>query len=153
MEGDKPSSWSQELQLLWRLSEQAALPEPLAARPGWLESASESSDTAFLRGLEGQLKLAANFVFLDTTNALERISQADVYAVVWNLIATEPCDGKGLIEPVRRVSPPLSWSQSVYGQVVLCPSNFRNCNDAVLRTFCPSPAAVCVSSADIKSSF
>ena len=131
--GDQPSSWSQELELLRRLSEQVALPEPLAARRGWLESTSESSDTVFLPGLEGELKLAANFVFLDTTNALERISQADVYAVVSNLIATERCDGKGLTELVRRDSPPLSWSQSVYGQVVLCPSNFRDFNDAVLR--------------------
>lgn len=131
--GDKPSSWSQELELLRRMAEQAALPEPLAARREWLESTSESSDAVFLPGLEGELKLAANFVFLDTTNALERISQADVYAVVSNLIATERCDGKGLTEPVRRDSPPLSWSQSVYGQIVLCPSNFRDFNDAVLR--------------------
>jgi len=131
--GDKPSSWSQELELLRRLSEQAALPEPLAARRAWLESTSESSDAVFLPGVGGELMLAANFVFLDTTNALEKISQADVYAVVSNLIATERCDGKGLTEPVRRDSPPLSWSQSVYGQVVLCPSNFRDFNDAVLR--------------------
>jgi hypothetical protein len=99
----------------------------------WLESTSESSDAVFLPGVGGELKLAADFVFLDTTNALERISQADVYAVVSNLIATERCDGKGLTEPVRRDSPPLSWTQSVYGQVVLCPSNFRDFNDAVLR--------------------
>lgn len=131
--GDKPSSWSQELELLRRLSEQATLPDPFAARLGWLESTSESSDSVFLPGAAGELKLAANFVFLDTTNALERISQADVYAVVSNLIAAERCDGKGLNEPVRRDTPPLSWSQSVYGQVVLCPSNFRDFNDAVLR--------------------
>jgi hypothetical protein len=131
--GDKSSSWSQELDLLRRLAEQAELPLLLAARREWLESTSESSDAVFLSGFMGELKLATNFVFLDTRNALERISQADVYAVVSNLIATERCDGKGLAEPVRRDSPPLSWSQSVYGQVLLCPSNFRDFNDAVLR--------------------
>jgi hypothetical protein len=131
--GDKPSSWSQELALLRRLAEQAALPEPLASRQRWLESTSESAELVFLPGVAGELKLASNFVFLDTTNGLERISQADVYTVVSNLIATERCDRRGLTEPVRRDSPPLSWSQSVYGQVLLCPSNFRDFNDAVLR--------------------
>jgi len=131
--GDKPSPWSQELELLRRLAEQAALPAPLATRQAWLESTSESSNALFLAGVGGELQLAANFVFLDTKDALERISQADVYAVVSNLIATERCDGKGIAEPVRRDSPPLSWSQSVYGQVLLCPSNFRDFNDAVLR--------------------
>jgi hypothetical protein len=131
--GDKPSPWSQELDLLRRLAEDAALPDALAARRGWLESTSESSDALFLPGLGGELKLAPNFVFLDTTKALDRISQADVYTVVSNLIATERCDGKGLSELVRRDSPPLSWSQSVYGQVLLCPSNFKDFNDAVLR--------------------
>ena len=131
--GDKPSSWSQELELLLRLAEEAPLPAPLAARRTWLESTSDSSDAVFLPGATGELQLAPNFVFLDTTNALERISQADVYAVVSNLIATERCDGKGLNDPVRRDSQPLNWSQSVYGQVLLCPSNFRDFNDAVLR--------------------
>ena len=131
--GDKPSSWSQELDLLRRLAERATLPEQLAARREWLESTSESAVAVFLPGVGDELKLAPNFVFLDTKNAIERISQADVYAVVSNLIATERCDGKGLSEPVRRDSPPLRWSQSVYGQVLLCPSNFRDFNDAVLR--------------------
>lgn len=41
--GDKPSSWSQELELLRLLAEQDALPKSLAARQGWLESTAEAS--------------------------------------------------------------------------------------------------------------
>jgi hypothetical protein len=83
--------------------------------------------------LHGELKIAPDFVFLDTKRDIELISQADVYAVVSNLLATARCDNKGLTEQVRRDSPPLRWGQSVYGQVLLCPSNFRDFNDAVLR--------------------
>jgi hypothetical protein len=131
--GERPSPWAQELQLLRRLASEATLPVVLEERRVRLEGSSSTSAALFLPGLHGEMKIAPDFVFLDTKRDIELISQADVYAVVSNLLATARCDNKGLTEQVRRDSPPLSWGQSVYGQVLLCPSNFRDFNDAVLR--------------------
>jgi hypothetical protein len=131
--GERPSSWAEELQLLQQISFEGSLPKALDERRICLEEASSMSEGLFLPGLKGPLTIARDFVFLNTEHNIEDISQADVYAIVSNLLATARCDNKGLTEPVRRDSPPLTWTQSVYGQVLLCPSNFRDFNDAVLR--------------------
>ena len=131
--GERPSSWSLELELLRRLSAEGPMPVVLVERKNWLESNARSSNFLFFPGVTSELTLARDFVFLDTKSDLNLVSQADIYAVVSNLLATIRCDNKGINEPLRRDSPPLTWGQSVYGQVVLCPSNFRDYNDAVLQ--------------------
>jgi len=109
------------------------LPAELQVRRALLQDTASASNSLFLPGATGELAIAPDFVFLDTKLDIARISQADVYAVVSNLLATVRCDDKGLTEQLRRDSPPMTWVQSVYGQVLLCPSNFRDFNDAVLR--------------------
>ena len=131
--GEQPPSWAQELQLLRRLASVTGVPGVLEDRRTWLEVTSSTSERLFLPGLKGELKIAPDFVFLNTKHDIERISQGDAYAVVSNLLASARCDNKGLTEQVRRDNPSLSWGQSVYGQVLLCPSNFRDFNDAILR--------------------
>jgi len=133
--GDRPSSWSQELDLLHLLAAEPgkSLPPELEDRRQWLEGTAEADTHLFLPGLTGQLCVAADFVFLSTTGSNTNVTQADIYAIVSNLLATLRSDGVGLTESRNHGVPPLTWSQTVYGQVVLCPSNFRYYNDAVLR--------------------
>ena len=61
------------------------------------------------------------------------ISQADVYAVACNLLASCRSDNRDLAKPVPRGSEPLVWESSIYGQVLLCPRNFKDYNDGVLH--------------------
>lgn len=125
--GEEPSPWVQELQLWQRLPGQSE------NRLSWLMENASSSDNLFLPGIHGQLAIAPDFVLLDTTTNIKPVSQADVYAVVCNALATARCNNQGLEEKVQRANPTPVLGQTVYGQCVLCPSNFRDFNDAVLR--------------------
>lgn len=132
--GDVPSAWSAELELLDRLATEAPLPPELSARRQWLTSTGEASNQLFLQGIGGELKIARDFVFLSTDDGkIDEISQADIFLVVSNLLASARCNGRGLQQASSPAADDLAWSQTVYGQVVLCPSNFRKFNDAVLR--------------------
>ena len=89
----------------------------------------------FLPGLDQRaLAIAPDFVYLDTNADRGEISQADIFLVVSNLLAVARTSGlhSGLSQEHHQ------WSQSVYGQVLVdlptvCPRNFRDYNDAVLR--------------------
>jgi hypothetical protein len=135
--GDHISSWTREIELLQRLGSDAALLGPLEQRLQSLAAASTESAGLFLDGASGPLAIASDFVYLDTRAGIELVTQADAYTVVSNLLATARCENKG-IRAVSGASPPIRWSQSVYGQILLapatlCPSNYRDYNDAVLR--------------------
>lgn len=132
--GDVPSAWSAEVELLDRLATEVSLPPPLTARRHWLTSTGEASSQLFLPGIGGELKIARDFVFLSTDDGkIDQISQADIFLVVSNLLASARCNGRGLQQATGPAAEDLAWSQTVYGQVVVCPSNFRKFNDAVLR--------------------
>jgi len=90
-----------------------------------------------LPGQNGSLRIAADFVYLNTQQDIESVSQADIYAVVSNLLANARCGNEGF-KVANKEAPVIRWSQSVYGQVLvspatLCPSNFRDYNDSILR--------------------
>jgi len=53
--------------------------------------------------LHGELNIAPDFVFLDTKRDIELISQANVYAVASNLLATVRCDNKGRLRKLARL--------------------------------------------------
>jgi hypothetical protein len=131
--GEQPSPWAQELQLWLRLKGDRELPVPLEKRLKWLQETASASSELFLPGEREELAIAPDFVLLDTSNNIQAISQADVYAVVCNALATARCDNQGLDAKTQRANPTPVWGQSVFGQCVLCPSNFRDFNDAVLR--------------------
>ena len=131
--GEQPSSWAQELNLWQRLKSIGELPSLLQERLDWLRATASASTELFLAGRNSGLAIAPDFVLLNTTKNIERISQADVYAVVCNALAAARCGNQGLETRVNRENPAPVWGQTVFGQSVLCPSNFRDFNDAVLR--------------------
>jgi hypothetical protein len=130
--GEVPSAWEAELALLRKLSDGHQLPEGLLSRKGWLEQTPVASKGLFLTRA-AELALARDFVFLDTSAKLERISQGDVFALISSLVAAERNDRRGLDEGSLFQASETTWGQSVYGHTVLCPSNFQRFNDAVLR--------------------
>lgn len=131
--GEQPSPWAQELQLWQKLANDGEISAPMDRRLTWLTKTSSASNELFLPGVRAELAIAPDFVLLDASKSIQAISQADVYAVVCNALATARCDNQGLEAKVQRARPTPVWGQTVYGQCVLCPSNFRDFNDAVLR--------------------
>lgn len=133
------SAWSQEIELLQRM--RAELEGALAPRlERRLAELSEgiSTDSLFIAGKDQPLSISADFVYLDTNGDISTISQADIFVVVANLLATARCDNVGLTTPPGKLPGGVVKSQSVYGQVLvnlatLCPRNLRDYNDAVLR--------------------
>lgn len=81
------------------------------------------------------LTIQRDFVYLDTAGGKrDSISQADILAVVLNALCCTRFGNRPLVVE-RGVAPmaPIQWSQSVYGQVLLSPANFRDYNDAILK--------------------
>jgi hypothetical protein len=132
---NESTSWAHERNLWVRLSNELLIPEEFAARLTWLQNTASSTSHLFLTGSCGELKIAPDFVLLDTKNQIEKITQADVYAVVNNALAAERSDCVPLNSKPKpdRKNPTPIWGQLVYHQTVICPSNFRDFNDAVLR--------------------
>lgn len=135
-----PTSWSQELELLQRMSGELGtrLDPMLTARLSTLLGPGVRTDELFLAGKRSPLAIAADFVYLDTKGDLSAISQADVYVLVSNLLATARCDNIGLATLMGKLPGSVIKNQSVYGQILvnpasLCPRNFRDYNDSILR--------------------
>ena len=136
-----PTSWAQELELLQRMSSDldTQLDSMLQARLAQLLGPGVRQDWLFIGGKNGPLAIAADFVYLKTGGDLGTISQADVYTVVSNLIATARCEDIGLMTPAGKLPGSVMRNQSVYGQILvnlatLCPRNLRDYNDAILRS-------------------
>lgn len=132
------TAWDAEFELLQRMASDSALELELATRRSRLESMSCESDGLLLPGAAGDLAIAADFVYLGTDTNLEAISQADVLAVVSNLLATVRCNDAALPAAHMKPSGDIQWNQTLYGQVVLAPAtlcarNMRDYNDSILR--------------------
>jgi len=133
------TAWDAEVELLQRMASDGALEPELATRLKRLSRMSCESDGLLLPGAAGDLAIAADFVYLDTEANLHGISQADVLAVVSNLLATARCNDTAL--PAAHMKPSgdeVQWNQTLYGQVLLapatlCPRNMRDYNDSILR--------------------
>lgn len=133
------TAWDAEVELLQRMASDGTLEPELAKRLAQLESMSCESDGLLLPGDAGDLAIAADFVYLDTEENLAAISQADVLAVVSNLLASVRCNNAALPAAHMRYSgDDIQWNQTLYGQVVLAPAtlcarNMRDYNDSILR--------------------
>lgn len=133
------TAWDAEVELLQRMASDGALEPELATRLARLKSMSCESDQLLIPGVTGELAIAADFVYLFTDKNLSAISQADVLAVVSNLLATVRCNDAAL--PAANAKPSgydVQWNQTLYGQVVLAPAtlcarNMRDYNDSILR--------------------
>lgn len=129
------SPWDEERELLQRMRNDLELDKVLVSRLEALESAGSMDQALFLVGKnEQELKIAPDFVYLDTQHNAENISQADIFLVVSNLLAAARANGltNGLAKEHHQ------WAQSVYGQVLIdlpavCPRNLRDYNDSILR--------------------
>lgn len=136
---DLPSAWDDELALLQRMDSDSTLTPGLKSRLQWLLTNPSAINGLFLPGSGGELCIAADFVYLRIDQDSDKVSQADIYAVISNLLATVRCDDVGL-QPQGSKSPATSmnWKQTVYGQVLiepaaLSPRNLRDYNDSILR--------------------
>lgn len=133
------TAWDAEVELLQRMASDGTLEPELATRLAQLRSMSCESDGLLLPGAAGDLAIAADFVYLDTETNLAAISQADVLAVVSNLLASVRCNDTALPAAHMRYSgDDIQWNQTLYGQVVLAPAtlcarNMRDYNDSILR--------------------
>lgn len=127
------SPWELELEYLRELKDEGKTTPEIEARISILMSAKERNDSLFWSGAGEELSIKNDFVYLDTTSNRELISQADVFAVISNLLASVRANEKGLNSQVQTGLEPIYWHQSVYGHVLLCPKNFEIYNDAVLR--------------------
>lgn len=132
---DEASPWDKERALLQRMGT-ASLSPQLATRLSLLGQAGLASEELFLPALTGQaLEVSPDFVFLDTIERPEEVSQADIYAIVSNVLACARAGESNAdigSPPARSVLAP-SWRQTSLFQTLLCPSNFKDFNDAVLR--------------------
>ena len=136
---DIPSAWDDELDLLRRLASDSPLEAGLKTRLDWLLMNSSATNGLFMPGSNGDLHIASDFVYLTIDDNSEKISQADIYAVISNLLATVRCNDVGLQpQGSKSLSPAMKWEQTVYGQVVIAPAalsprNLRDYNDSILR--------------------
>lgn len=129
------SPWDDERALLQQIKDDSSLVPELAQRLDQLESGGSIDNALFLAGKDSKaLAIAPDFVYLNTKIELAKISQADVFLVVSNLLAVARSNGlKNGVPQAHHL-----WAQSVYGQVLVdlptvCPRNFRDYNDAILR--------------------
>lgn len=129
------SPWDEERAVLQQIKSEAPLDPVLSDRLEALESAGLMDNSLFLLGKDDKaLEIAPDFVYLNTDVQREKISQADIFLVVSNLLAVARSGGlkNGLPQSDHQ------WAQSVYGQVLIdlptvCPRNLRDYNDAILR--------------------
>lgn len=133
---EEASPWDKERALLQRLHAGSQLPALLQTRLQVLQQAGVAHDSLFLPALAGhELKVSPDFVFLDTNVRPEEVSQGDIYAIVSNVLACARAGeaNANLNSPPLRSALTPAWRQTSLFQTLLCPSNFKDFNDAVLR--------------------
>jgi hypothetical protein len=125
--------WDLERDHLARLAQSFDLPSELKIRLNFLSANTIAISNVFLDSQKGELGINHDFVYLDTEKNKDQISQADIYAVVSNLLTACRNDNREILAPVARGHEALIWEQSVYGQILLCPRNFKDFNDGILH--------------------
>lgn len=127
-------SWDLERDFLARIVNDCSDSQELKQRLTYLRQNSRANNSIFLQGQNGELRINNDFVYLDTKERnRDLISQADVYAIVCNLLTACRNDNRDIAMPAPRGSEAIVWQNSVYGQILLCPRNFKDFNDGVLH--------------------
>lgn len=128
------SPWRLEYDYISRIAEKlGTLPTELSERLRFLSDTAKSEESLFLPGQNSVLNIANDFVYLNTDSNKEKISQADIYAIVSNLLTCCRNGNREFDNPVPRGIDQALWSNSVYGQTLLCPRNFKDFNDGILH--------------------
>lgn len=122
--------WEEELELLNSLKCKGI--KELEERRQMLSVQVKARDKIFWPGLKSPLTITRTFAFLDTTLGTDKISQADVFAVMSNLFAADRCGSNDLTKKPEGVNA-VPLMQSVYGHVLLTPESFMTFNDGVLK--------------------
>ena len=128
--------WQKEQDFLQKLvttdeSNDTTSPKEILDRLAFLKNTGESVDQLFWNSQNGnELKLQNGFVFLNVDNCE---SQADVYAIVSNLLSTTIQNNRDPkvkydANVVRKI-----LRDSIYSEALIEPNNFLKFNDAVLR--------------------
>ena len=133
---EEATSWTRERALLQGLAAKANLAPELQKRLTWLQGAGVEHEELFFPGMGGQpLTVSPDFVYLPTTEAPERVSQGDIYAIVSNVLACARAGetNASLANPPVRGALVPAWRQTSLFQTLLCPSNFKDFNDPILR--------------------
>ncbi|WP_146177533.1 hypothetical protein [Glaciimonas sp. PCH181] len=133
LRGHEISPWELEQQLLQRLRQERDSAPEFEARLNSLSAHGQQNAGLFWPGLQGELQIQSDFVYLSSDLNREAISQADIFATIANLLACARVDNRGLSAQVTIGKEPIRWNQSVYGHTQLSPANFEDYNDDVLR--------------------
>jgi len=126
------SAWEREHNLLSKICLDSSAPQKLQDRKKFIEGRTYSDHELFLTQDGEDLSIKNDFVYLDTSSNITTISQADILVVVGNALACARCHDRAL-GSARNATIELEMRSSLYGHVLLCPENFKNYNDAILR--------------------
>lgn len=126
------NSWESELELLDAIAAGGSFAE-LDDRRRTLAASTVAKAEIFMAGKNGPLAIQRDFVYLDTTGGTSAISQADIFAVVLNLLCVARSNNRELATKASSSGDLVDLSQSVYGHVLISPETFLNYNDAVLK--------------------
>lgn len=130
------TSWDKEKEFLEKIvarddSQDNPTFQEISDRVSFLRRSGEVTDNLFWTTQNGkQLKLQPDFVFLPVDGDE---SQADVYAIVSNLLSTavqnnRNPENKSKTNEIRRI-----LRDSIYSEALIDPNNFLKFNDAILR--------------------
>ena len=130
------SSWEKERGWLEGLIEDDAMagrttPIEITQRLAFFDSSGAATTGIFWKGQnQVDLQLQRDFVYLPVSG---KESQADVYAIVSNLISTAIQLNRDVSEVPTSDEWRLVLRQSVYSEALVDPNNFMKFNDAILR--------------------
>ena len=126
------SAWDLEYNLLSKICSDPSAPQRLQERKKFIENRACSDDKLFLTREGDELSIKNDFVYLNTSSDISKISQADILVVVGNALACARCHDRAL-GSTRNLAIEAEMRSSLYGHVLLCPENFKNYNDSILR--------------------
>ncbi|MES2040079.1 MAG: hypothetical protein V4495_19865 [Pseudomonadota bacterium] len=131
--GNGSTAWELELALLQQIREEGNVAAEIDARLDSLLNENSRTNVLFWPGRQQELTIQNDFVYLEVDVSLGPVSQADVLAIVSNLLVTARMDNRGLNARSKIGQEPIHWHQSVYGHIFLSPATFENYNDAILH--------------------
>lgn len=126
------TAWVEEYELLASLCSEEDAAEELQQRKKFLETHPVLDSQLFVTRKDVDLSINNDFVYLNTGDRRDLISQSDVVAVVANILASARAHDRE-IDSGRSKDIEARMRSTLYGHALLCPENFRIYNDAILR--------------------
>ena len=129
------AAWLRERELLMQMETEGSLPAELVDRKWLLLNSGEMREKIFLARPGVDLRIGNDFVYLTVDGDAGLIYQADVFAIVANLLAEARAQAVSVAGggPVVDGLGAGSLSSSIYSQGMLAPQSFEYYSDAILR--------------------